>query len=197
MYSILHITDLHRAKNDPISNSELLSALISDRECYEREDPPIRPPDAIVVSGDVIQGVPLHHADFESELAAQYGVAHDFLVSLADRFLNGDRTKVIIVPGNHDIDWNVAFSSMVPVEDKDLPSNIPVALFECGFHAIRPHSPRSSGRAFHAHLAICSTTIRTGSRSAATQGWHCYSEVPGVVNLFARLRIDSPLRLIR
>ncbi|MBO8337197.1 transglycosylase SLT domain-containing protein [Pseudomonas aeruginosa] len=67
----------------------------------------------------------------------------------------------------------------------------------CGFHAIRPHSPRSSGRAFHAHLAICSTTIRTGSRSAATQGWHCYSEVPGVVNLFARLRIDSPLRLIR
>jgi hypothetical protein len=130
MYSILHITDLHRAKNDPISNSELLSALISDRECYEREDPPIRPPDAIVVSGDVIQGVPLHYADFESELAAQYGVAHDFLVSLADRFLNGDRTKVIIVPGNHDIDWNVAFSSMVPVEDKDLPSNIPVALFE-------------------------------------------------------------------
>ena len=72
-----------------------------------------------------------------------------------------------------------------------------VLLHPCGFHAIRPHSPRSSGRAFHAHLAICSTTIRTGSRSAATQGWHCYSEVPGVVNLFARLRIDSPLRLIR
>ena len=41
---------------------------------------------------------------------------------------------------------------------------------DCGFHAIRPPSPRSSGRAFHAHLAICSTTIRTGSRSAATQG---------------------------
>lgn len=74
---------------------------------------------------------------------------------------------------------------------------LPTTVKGCGFHAIRPHSPRSSGRAFHAHLAICSTTIRTGSRSAATQGWHCYSEVPGVVNLFARLRIDSPLRLIR
>lgn len=130
MYSILHITDLHRAKNDPISNSELLSALISDRECYERETPPIRPPDAIVVSGDVIQGVPLNHASFESELVAQYGVAHDFLVSLADRFLNGDRTKVIIVPGNHDIDWNVAFKAMLPVEETVLPSNIPAALFE-------------------------------------------------------------------
>jgi predicted phosphodiesterase len=132
MYSILHITDLHRAKNDPISNSELLSALISDRECYEREIPPIRMPDAIVVSGDVIQGVPLNHANYESDLAAQYRVAHDFLVSLADRFLKGDRTKIIIVPGNHDIDWNVAFSSMVAVEPDSGPSNIPAALFEPG-----------------------------------------------------------------
>ena len=43
----------------------------------------------------------------------------------------------------------------------------------CGFHAIRPPSPRSSGQAFHGHLATCSTAIRPGSRSAATQGWHC------------------------
>ncbi|MNY61167.1 hypothetical protein D3C86_1978170 [compost metagenome] len=44
---------------------------------------------------------------------------------------------------------------------------------ECGFHAIRPPSPRLSGRAFHAHPAICSTAIRPGSRSAATQVLHC------------------------
>lgn len=130
MYSILHITDLHRAKSDPISNAELLSALISDRERYERETPPIKPPDAIVVSGDVIQGVTLNQPDFERELSIQYEVAHDFLVSLADRFLNGDRTKVVIVPGNHDIDWNAAFSSMEPVGESELPSNLPVALFE-------------------------------------------------------------------
>ncbi|MNQ79018.1 Bacterioferritin [compost metagenome] len=43
----------------------------------------------------------------------------------------------------------------------------------CGFHAIRPPSPRLSGRAFHAHPAICSTAIRPGSRSAATQVLHC------------------------
>ncbi|MFG9345137.1 type II toxin-antitoxin system YafQ family toxin, partial [Pseudomonas aeruginosa] len=36
----------------------------------------------------------------------------------------------------------------------------------CGFHAIRPPSPRLSGRAFHAHPATCSTAIRPGSRSA-------------------------------
>ncbi|MFP7773520.1 IS3 family transposase, partial [Pseudomonas aeruginosa] len=37
---------------------------------------------------------------------------------------------------------------------------------DCGFHAIRPPSPRSSGQAFHGHLATCSTAIRPGSRSA-------------------------------
>ncbi|WP_230924484.1 CHASE domain-containing protein [Pseudomonas wenzhouensis] len=45
--------------------------------------------------------------------------------------------------------------------------------YVCGFHAIRPPSPLSSGQAFHGHLATCSTAIRPGSRSAATQGWHC------------------------
>ncbi|MGU0800076.1 PAAR domain-containing protein, partial [Pseudomonas aeruginosa] len=35
----------------------------------------------------------------------------------------------------------------------------------CGFHAIRPPSPLSSGQAFHGHLATCSTAIRPGSRS--------------------------------
>ncbi|WP_325948642.1 methyltransferase domain-containing protein [Pseudomonas putida] len=45
--------------------------------------------------------------------------------------------------------------------------------YMCGFHAIRPPSPLSSGQAFQGHLATCSTAIRPGSRSAATQGWHC------------------------
>lgn len=50
---------------------------------------------------------------------------------------------------------------------------IPVGELICGFHAIRPPSPLSSGQAFHGHLATCSTAIRPGSRSAATQGGHC------------------------
>jgi hypothetical protein len=132
MFSILHITDLHRAKSDPISNSELLSALISDRERYERENPPIRAPDAIVVSGDLIQGVGLNVPDFENELSAQYDVAHEFLVSLTEWFLGGDRSRVVIVPGNHDIDWNIAFGSMEVVGDDAMPTNLPGALYEPG-----------------------------------------------------------------
>lgn len=49
----------------------------------------------------------------------------------------------------------------------------PAQVSDCGFHAIRPPSPLSSGQAFQGHLATCSTAIRPGSRSAATQGWHC------------------------
>lgn len=132
MFSILHITDLHRAKGDPISNSELLSALVSDRESYERENPSIRRPDAIVVSGDVILGVGLNTPGFQDELAKQYDAAYEFLTKLTDRFLSGDRSKVVIVPGNHDIDWNAAFASMTPVDEEDVPTGLLQALHEPG-----------------------------------------------------------------
>lgn len=120
MYSILHISDLHRSSDDPVSNEELLASLATDRERYTRSDPPIRAPDAIVVSGDVIQGVGLGHKDSKKALKEQYEVAEDFLSRLADDFVQGDRSLVVIAPGNHDIDWNVAIEAMklVPVADE-------------------------------------------------------------------------------
>jgi hypothetical protein len=130
MFCILHITDLHRSKADPISNAELLSALLNDRTRYVREDPPISPPQAIVVSGDLVQGVGLGHPDPDTELAAQYDVAYDCLAQLTDRFVDGDRSKVILIPGNHDIDWNRARASMEAVDPKDLPGELPWALYE-------------------------------------------------------------------
>lgn len=130
MFSILHITDLHRVNADPISNSELISALVSDRERYVHETPAIAAPRAIVVSGDIIQGVSLGAANFAHELEAQYNTAYDFLAELADRFVDGDRAKVVIVPGNHDIDWNTALASMDIVEEKNFPSGLPRILHE-------------------------------------------------------------------
>ena len=124
MYCILHITDLHRSETDPISNEELISALLSDRESFNREDPPIAWPQAIVVSGDIIQGVPLGAPDASATLAAQYDTAHDFLIKLTDRFLGGDRSNVVIVPGNHDIDWNVARAAMIEVAEAEYPANL-------------------------------------------------------------------------
>ncbi|WP_249170245.1 HlyD family efflux transporter periplasmic adaptor subunit, partial [Burkholderia vietnamiensis] len=60
----------------------------------------------------------------------------------------------------------IGLSMQVDVDIKDERGD------QCGFHAIRPPSPLSSGQAFQGHLATCSTAIRPGSRSAATQGWH-------------------------
>ena len=95
MYSILHITDLHRSVSDSISNAELLSSLVSDRDNYVNEEVPIIPPQAVIVSGDIIKGVGLGVENFKDELTSQYQVAHEFLANLADEFLNGDRSRVI------------------------------------------------------------------------------------------------------
>lgn len=119
VYSILHISDLHRSPEDTISNAELISALVSDRRRYENEPTRIKAPDAIVVSGDIIQGVRMDAADADVVLAAQYATAREFLAELADRFVDGDRSKVVLVPGNHDINWARARSSMEVVASND------------------------------------------------------------------------------
>lgn len=59
MVSILHISDLHRSPDDPISNDVLISSLVADRDHYVAEDPPVPAPEAIIVSGDLIQGASL------------------------------------------------------------------------------------------------------------------------------------------
>jgi Calcineurin-like phosphoesterase len=128
-FSILHISDLHRSPGDVISNDELIVALMGDRDRYSREDTAIAVPEAIVVSGDIIQGVPLGVVDFETRVREQYAVAEEFLDQLAMRFLEGDRSRVVIVPGNHDVDWNTARSSLVRVDDEDIPRNLGSELF--------------------------------------------------------------------
>lgn len=130
VYSILHISDLHRTPNARISNAELLSALLSDRDSYTQGNEPIRAPDAIVVSGDVVQGVSLAAKDPHSTLQEQYEEAEYFLSALAERMVSGDRSKVILVPGNHDIDWTVARSAMALVQANDRPKNVLRALQE-------------------------------------------------------------------
>ena len=70
------------------------------------ETPTLERPDAIVVSGDLVDGLPLESPAYPESLRQQYQEAEELLVSLAVEFLGGDRSRVIIVPGNHDVDWN-------------------------------------------------------------------------------------------
>lgn len=132
MFSILHLSDLHRSTREPVSNAELVSALVRDCARYANESPPVRPPDAVIVSGDLVNGVSLGTPDSDRILAEQYDVAFDFITELVGRFLGGDRSRVVVVPGNHDVDWNKAASAMRPVPPQDTPQDLPAALFREG-----------------------------------------------------------------
>lgn len=123
MYTLLHLSDIHRSEIDPISNDDLISCLIADCKRFPTEVPPISRPDAIIVSGDIVQGLSIGSADFPIGLTAQYEQALSFLIMLAETFLQGDRSRLVIVPGNHDVDWNTAIKSMASIkaEGRDIP----------------------------------------------------------------------------
>ena len=131
MFSILHISDLHRSSHDTITNDTLVASLLADRDHYVTETPQIPSPSAIVVSGDLIHGAALG-SDYEAEIRRQYEDTRDFLATLADRLLDGDRRQVVLVPGNHDCCWNTAFSAMRPVEPEHQPEDVRTALLEPG-----------------------------------------------------------------
>ena len=102
--SILHISDLHRDRNNPIRNDVLLDSLENDcRHFSAEEGTKVRAPDLIVVSGDIIQGISSDVPEPDKCLREQYDEASDFLARLKERFVGGDRERVIIVPGNHDV----------------------------------------------------------------------------------------------
>ena len=102
--SVLHISDLHRDRNNPIRNDVLLDSLENDRRRYSADEAPaVRSPDLIIVSGDIIQGIRPDASGPETKLREQYQEALDFLSALTDRFVGGDRNRVIVVPGNHDV----------------------------------------------------------------------------------------------
>ena len=101
---ILHISDLHRDLVHPLGNSILLDSLARDRDRYtSNENPCISPPNLVIVSGDIIQGVKHDSSDAESRLRRQYDEALIFLNNLTDRFVGGDKRFIVIVPGNHDV----------------------------------------------------------------------------------------------
>ena len=105
-YSILHISDLHKPENCNLDN--LLYSLQKDCEFYTNEG--ICKPDIIVISGDLVEGS--KDNDGEAIIKKQYAEVEKFLEKLVDFFLNGDRMRMIIVPGNHDYCYKVSKDSM-------------------------------------------------------------------------------------
>ena len=124
--SILHLSDLHRTSNPRLTNDGLISSIVSDAIRWDREGIPS--PDIVVVSGDLIQGVCPDTPSPDDDIAAQYGEALVFLQHLAAELVSSDRSRVIIVPGNHDIDWCRSRSAMKPLSP--CPSNIRIRAYE-------------------------------------------------------------------
>lgn len=102
--SVLHISDLHRDPANPIGNQVLLDSLERDRDRYtSKEDTRIEAPNFVIVSGDIVQGVKHGTPDAETKLRQQYDEALNFLNDLTARFVGGYKSRVIVVPGNHDV----------------------------------------------------------------------------------------------
>ncbi len=113
--TFLHISDLHRTAGPRLSNDELFSAIASDSTRWEAEGIPR--PDLIVVSGDLVQGAPIESTEADKKIAAQYREAEEFLTRIGEEFLDSDRSRIVIVPGNHDVHWGRAFRAMTLLED--------------------------------------------------------------------------------
>ena len=109
----------------------LIDSLERDRDRYTEAG--IRPPNLIIVSGDIVQGVRHDASDPSTRLRQQYDEAFEFLTELAGRFLDGDKTRTIIVPGNHDVSDHTFRRSLNPIEiSGNQRTDIIAQLFEHG-----------------------------------------------------------------
>ncbi|MXZ92425.1 MAG: hypothetical protein F4Z05_13255 [Chloroflexi bacterium] len=114
MPTILHISDLHRTPGPRLDNDELLTAIINDSKRWEHEGIPN--PDLVVVSGDLVQGVGTDTLDPDDQIQAQYEEANEFLLRLAEEVTDSDISRFVIVPGNHDVNWDRARRAMRPLD---------------------------------------------------------------------------------
>ncbi len=105
-FSILHISDLHKPKNCNLDT--LFYSLQKDCEAYTKDG--ICKPEIIVISGDLVEGSKEDNA--EKIIESQYVEVEQFLERLVSYFLNGDKSRMIIVPGNHDYCYKISEESM-------------------------------------------------------------------------------------
>ncbi len=91
LMQILHLSDLHFGKEKTAERwySPLANDLIQDLQCDRL--------DAILISGDV--------ANFSEE--AEYAEAKIFIEKICKEF-SVDRINLVIVPGNHDLNWKLS-----------------------------------------------------------------------------------------
>jgi len=95
--TVLHLSDLHFGRHHRFEADEGLGSLLDRlrQDLDERRDRDGLRPDLLVVSGDLAE-----HGQKQ-----EFDRAHRFLQSLA-RLLELPVRRVVLIPGNHDINWN-------------------------------------------------------------------------------------------
>lgn len=114
-FSILHISDLHRDLKNELGNASLLESLVRDIERHQINVPPITAPALCIVSGDLICGAGPNSPQFANELKRQYDQALELLIGIAEKLFRGDRERIVIVPGNHDVSYNHVLNASQPI----------------------------------------------------------------------------------
>ena len=111
----LHLSDLHRTPAEHVSNAFLAGSILQDitygfpstSETLGEDEPSLPRPDEIdlvIVSGDLTQ----------SAQRKEFDEAEEFLNTIATELLGGNVERLIVVPGNHDIDWALSRASYAP-----------------------------------------------------------------------------------
>lgn len=104
--NILHLSDIHLGTKEDAQKYRL--QITTDLSLALK----VEKIDFLVISGDVS-----NHSTKE-----QYSAAVELIESIVEKY-NIDKGKIIIVPGNHDLSWNISKKSSVPtstdIEDED------------------------------------------------------------------------------
>jgi len=113
--ALMHISDIHEYSLPAVDHQTLVSSIVSDMSRYSMAEVPIKKPTLLIVCGDLIRGSTTSLEDIEK----QYQEAEAFLDILCNELFNGDRSRVVIVPGNHDISWPNSMESMKKLQSTD------------------------------------------------------------------------------
>ncbi len=115
-FSVLQISDLHRDLAYEVHNGALVDSLERDIGQWRAATPDALAPSVCIVTGDLVYGVAANHRQPAEELARQYDQAGGLLIEMADRFFGGDRTRLVILPGNHDVNYAEAMQACQRIE---------------------------------------------------------------------------------
>ncbi|MFA5033925.1 MAG: metallophosphoesterase [bacterium] len=115
IYRILHISDLHRTEDHEFSAPELVEGLVSDIGSFlHKNDDVGKYVDAVVFSGDCVnQGSSFE--EFSETIAFLFRL---YQALLPQRFKKEDFSRLVIVPGNHDVDWQFTTAAACETQDE-------------------------------------------------------------------------------